>query len=162
MPNIPLHLQHRMGLRKALSGGSAEEDLTDYKQTEVVVSTDHIAADYRVPVGRAYGNQLFRRNHDGSLDVDSARDSVLTVLSKVRHKAYLTDFEKLILSSVFPGVFQFYDPMVASKMASVQLQISMQERQDIAILVSAHMAEELNWNGGFGGGSVAGRSFTVQ
>jgi hypothetical protein len=163
MARIPLHLQALAQLKKAIAADSMEPDLTNWKQTEPLVSVDHIQTNFPVPVGRANGgNTVFRRNLDGSLDIDSAASTIIDVLQKVRHKGYLTDFEKLILSAIFPGVFSFYDPVTAAKMATVKLGASPAEMQGVALVISAHMAEELNWNGGMGGGTVPGRTFTVQ
>ena len=166
MTRIPLHLQEQ--LRKAtemgstIGVGSADSDMTNYNiDQNREVTTGRMGSDYRYPTGRAHGNTIFRRWNDGTLDVDSAASEAISLLAKVRNRVPVTDFEKIVLTAAFPGVFQFEDIVVAQKMLALQGSISVMEMQQIAMVVASRLAEEENFNGGYGGGTVAGRKISV-
>lgn len=160
MPNIPLHIQARM--RKSISIDGMVGDSTDVTvdaQREVVHGQP--GPDYRVPVGRNRGNLIFRRWQDGRLDVESAASEVISILAKVRAYGPITDFEKILLTVAFPGIFSFSDRNIAAKMLTAQGTITVAEMQEIAMVVASRLAEEENYNGGSGGGTVPGRRVTV-
>ena len=161
LPRLPLNLQ------KAISGGSAEEELTNYKQnapTNVPTYASGVDSTFRAPMDRANGNVVFRRYPDGSLDIASAADKVLDMVHRVQENgnssAFLTNQEELILSVVFPTAFSFVDSSLLDRMREVNLRITADEAFLVAMKVQAHLKEELNWNAGQGGGSVPGRSVT--
>lgn len=152
---IPLHLQ------KALSGGSAEESLTDYKQTESTVSVQGgVVSSYRTPADRTSGNDTFRRYPDGTLDVEYAKHKVVDMLHRLKDGQPLTELEKCILTCCFPAATPFMDAGVADNLRAVNLRIAPEEMLAISMKVASHLAAEMNYNAGQGGGSVPGRDLT--
>ena len=149
---IPFHIQ------KALSGGSPEEALTDYRQTEpATMVVSGVTSSYRTPANRATGNDVFRRYQDGALDISYAKDKVVDMIHAVKDGHSITEVEKCILTCCFPEVFYFVDPDVAANLMRINLRITPQEMVAIAMAVAAHLSEEANYNAGMGGGSVPGR-----
>lgn len=161
LPRLPLNLQ------KALSGGTAEEELSNYKQNDPVAvpeAPNGVHSTYNAPADRVNGNQVFRRYPDGSLDINTAANQVLDMVHRVQDSdnssAFLTNQEELILSVVFPTAFSFVDSSLLDRMREVNLRITPEENVLVAMKVQAHLKEELNWNAGNGGGSVPGRTAT--
>jgi len=161
LPRLPLNLQ------KAFSGGSAGEELSDYKSAEPETVPEYptgVVATYRAPADRVNGNSVFRRYPNASLDIDYAANKVIDMIHRVQESdnssGFLTNQEELILSVVFPRVFCFVDEAMLDHMREVNLRITMDEAVLVAMKVSAHLKEELNYNAGTGGGSVTGRSNT--
>ena len=161
LPRIPINIQ------KALSGGTAEDELSNYKQNDPVAVPEYpsgVHATYNAPADRVNGNQVFRRYPDGSLDINTAANQVLDMVHRVQSSdnssAFLTNQEELILSVVFPRVFAFVDSSLLDRMREVNLRITPEENALVAMKVSAHLKEEINWNAGNGGGSVPGRTTT--
>ena len=161
LPRLPLNLQ------KALSGGTAEEELTNYQPSapEIVpVVPVGVVSSYRAPSDRVNGNVVFRRYPDGSLDIPAAANCVIDMVHRVQESdnssGFLTNQEELILSVCFPRVFQFVDSGLLDRMREVNLRITADEAVLVAMKVSAHLKEELNYNAGNGGGSVEGRTTT--
>lgn len=152
---MPLHIQ------KALSGGSPEEQLTDYRPTEPMVTvTSGVHSSHRTPSDRAHGNDTFRRYADGTLDIEYAKHKVLDMVHKVRDKHPLNNIEQCILTCCFPEAFYYMDPDVAANIRAIALRVTPREMLAIAMAVSSHLAEEMNYNAGKGGGSTPGRSQT--
>jgi hypothetical protein len=105
-----------------------------------------IVHDYRVDINRTSGNQVFRRYHDGTLDVMAAKHVVIEVIEQARNGVQpLTDLQKLILSVIFPGVFNFEDPLVVEKMRAAQMNLSLDECQLVAVKVAQHLAEAMKF-----------------
>jgi len=161
LPRLPLNLQ------KALSGGSAEEELSDYKQAtpeNVPQYASGVVPTFRYAPDRVNGNAVFRRYPDGSLDIDYAANKVIDMVHRVQESdnssGFLTNQEELTLSVVFPRAFSFVDSSLLDRMREVNLRITMDEAVLVALKVQAHLREELNWSAGQGGGSVPGRSST--
>ena len=154
---IPLNLQN---LHKALPD-AVMTDWVEAQDDQTYQIAPGVNSDYRTPFGRSNGNVVFRRYLDGSLDIDGAKHIIIDVLRKTRNLLPITDLEKLILNTVFPTVFPFMDAVVAMKMANVQFQLTPNELQDVAMAIAGHLAEELNFNGGAGGGTVPGRNLTT-
>ena len=161
LPRLPINLQ------KALSGGTADDELTNYKQEApetVPVQPPGVVSSYRAPTDRVNGNQVFRRYPDGSLDIDYAANKVIDMVHRVKESdnssGFLTNQEELTLSVCFPRLFNFVDISLLDRMREVNLRITADEAVLVAMKVSAHLKEELNWNAGSGGGSVPGRSTT--
>lgn len=159
LPRLPLNMQ------KALSGGTAEEELTNYKQNEpeaVPVYPAGVVPTFRAAPDRVNGNAVFRRYPDASLDIDYAANKVIDMVHRVQESdnssGFLTNQEELILSVCFPRVFNFVDTSLLERMRDINLRITADEAALVAMKVSAHLKEELNWNAGSGGGSVPGRS----
>lgn len=164
-PRIPLHIQHLLqersdGLSKSVGGepalgqgmhspAGAVAEWTADMAFEAKQFAPGIVHDYRVDINRTSGNQIFRRYHTGMLDVDAACAVVIEILDQARDNNYhvqpLTDLQKLILSVIFPSVFNFMDPVVAEKMRAAQMNLSPQECQLIAVKVTKHLAEIMNY-----------------
>ena len=165
LPRLPLHVQQN--LQKALSGGSAEEELSNYKQNapeEVPAYPAGVVPTFRAAPDRVNGNAVFRRFPDGSLDIAYAANKVIDMVHRVQESdnsgAFLTNQEELTLSVVFPRVFAYVDVSLLDRMREVNLRITADEAVLIAMRVSSHLKEEMNWSAGNGGGSVEGRSTT--
>jgi len=168
-PRIPVHLLPAN--KELLKGFASFEDVkggTDYKQEvgteanlqEIPTST------YRAPTpgSRENGNELFRRYLNGVLDLEHAKHCVLDALRRFKDKGILNTQEAAALQILFPGVAQFQghiDPGMVAAYRAVNLKITPEESIAISVAVSAHVAEQRNWNAGRGGGSVPGRSSTL-
>lgn len=106
---------------------------------------------------RNMGCTPLRRYPNGQLDVKFVAHQIIDLVHKVKDSGDLTNYEKAILSLILPD--QFRD-LIAPKIAGTMARMSDEERLMVAIIVKQHMGEELNWNAGYGGGSVPGRSST--
>jgi len=139
------------------------KDGTDFSHDEAVGTISKPTAQYRTPVDRVSGNEFFRRYVGGSLDYDYAVHKVVDAIH--RHKDcgsadQLNNEEKTALSILFPQVFTFLDGGVVAAIAGVQMRLLPEEVAMIRTKVARHLAEEMNYNAGRGGGSVRGRSDT--
>lgn len=162
-PRIPLHIQKLMQeseMKKSVGGepalgqglhspAGAVAEWTSDMAFEAKQFAPGIVHDYRVDINRTSGNQIFRRFHNGQLDVDAAKAVVIEILDQARDNNYhiqpLTDLQQLILSVIFPSVFNFMDPVVAEKMRAAQMNLSPQECQLVAIKVVQHLAQIMNY-----------------
>ncbi len=143
------------------SQAGAEKGATNMKITESAYQVPSgVVASYRVPYGRDNGNVMFRRYPNGLLDYEYAKHKIMNALHTAKEEGVLNSLEKTALSVLFPGVFTYLDPSVAPAVRDVNLRISAEEACELRCIVCAFLKEELNWNSGFGGGSVAGRSST--
>lgn len=132
-------------------------------QVSAVQGPTGVQPTYRTPVGRVNGNELFRRYPSGQLDVQHAVNTVLNALHRAKDSAgvnQLNSMEQTALSCLFPGSFDYIAPDMAPSVATVQLRLSPAEVSLIRTKVAQHLAEEMNYNAGLGGGSVPGRSST--
>ena len=116
---------------------------------------------HRLPVrnqhddlGRNAGITYARRYPNGRLDVPYVAHKVITIAHKAKDSGKLNGDEKALLSLVLPGIF----PLMDAKIAGTMFRMTDEERLMVAMAVRQHMAEEVNWNAGHGGGSVPGRS----
>lgn len=106
-----------------------------------------IQSDYRVDIFRRSGNQMFRRFHDGSLDIEAATIKVLAIVEKAKDqekmqsKGLLTDMDLIVLSVYFPGLHEYAYPLVAAKMAMSQLNLTPQEAQLVASRVALRLSQ---------------------
>jgi len=143
---------------------SSVKGKTDYiNDVHANVEMARIEENYRTPTGRVNGNELFRRYLDGRLDIKYAVHKVVDALHKYReHAVPLYTQELVALQILFPEVISdgLIDPSMVSAVAGVNVKITPQERELIRIKVASHIAEEINWNAGMGGGSVPGRHQT--
>lgn len=153
-------------LLKSQQPGHAGQRLgTDYRPNEEVVSKvgPGVQATYRMPPGRVNGNVLFRRYPNGALDLEYAVHKVVDALHRVKNSGgvdQLNSSEKSALSVLFPHSFDFVPPGMAAGVMTVNLRLSPAEVLQIKEAVATHLAEEMNYNAGLGGGSVPGRSST--
>lgn len=160
LPRLPVRfLQDNNELLKSmevLSGGRAGEG-TDYVPTEPEL-TARMEPQYRTPMDRVNGNEVFRRYPNGDLDLEAAKHVVVDVIHKVKDKSPLTELEKLILGCLYPMMFAFVDPRLAAQLSMVQLRLAPWECAMICQAVDAHLIAEMNYNAGIGGGGDPGRT----
>lgn len=160
-PRIPVRYNPaNQELLKSQEGIAGQKMSTDYSKELDLATVSRDTQEYRVPSDRASGNQFFRRYLNNLLDVDHAKHQVLEALHKVKDSGgvdVLNSQEKTVLSLLFPGQFALDVP---SEMMAVQFRLSPEEVQMVRHAVAAHLAEEMNWQGGMGGGTVPGRSQT--
>lgn len=124
-----------------------------------------VQPSYRTPGDRVLGNVMFRRYPGGELDVANAAHQVIDAIHRVKDMGgadQLNSLEKTALSVLFPQSFFYVDASMVSSVARVQLRLAPHEVEQVRMAVAAHLAEEMNWNAGFGGGSVPGRSTTKE
>lgn len=165
-PKRPVRFQeHNQELLKSL--GDSEDlakSTVDYvNDTFVGTVPTSPQGTYRTPPDRVNGNALFRRYLNGSLDMEYACHKVIDAIHRVKASASLFPTEQIALQAIFPGQFEGdLDPAMAMAVASVQLDLVPEEVAMIRVKVARHLAEELNWNAGLGGGSVPGRSSTYE
>lgn len=143
---------------EVLSGGTAGEG-TDWTETEPQLTVpEGVVPQFRAPGDRNIGNVLFRRNPDGTLDLDAAKHVVVDIIHKVKDKLPLTELEKMVLGVLMPLVFDFVDPRLAGPMMAVHLRLAPWEIVLINEKVSAHLIAEMSYNAGIGGGGDPGRA----
>lgn len=163
LPRKPVRfLPQNEALLKAQDAGQSHE-ATDYSQDVVIPTVGPKRSSYRMPLDRECGNYMFRRYMDGSLDLSYACHKVIDAIHQAKDSGgadVLNSLQKVALSVLFPNSFDFVDSAMVPQIASVQLRLSPEEVQLIRMKVAAHLAEEMNWNAGRGGGSVPGRSAT--
>tara|TARA_R100001244_G_scaffold53662_1_gene46573 strand:- start:14673 stop:15173 length:501 start_codon:yes stop_codon:yes gene_type:complete len=161
LPRVPVRFIER---NKELLSKSEEKGTTDYKLTEH--AEGHLpnvpVQQYRTPHDRVSGNLIFRRYPDGRLDFDYAKHCVLDAIRKAKTGVGLTSQEEAILSVLFPTQFAFVDGGMLAHVRSTLLKVTDDEAALVSKIVRAQMAEELNYNAGFGGSSVPGRSKTIS
>lgn len=165
LPRVPVRfLEHNQEMIKAQEGlAGQQEGATDYSEDNAYAEISGVQPSYRVPVERANGNPIFRRYVNGSLDIRYAADKVIDALHRVRNSGgvdQLNTEEKTALSVLFPMQFDFVPSGMTQAVAAVHLRLSPLEVDQIRHYVSSHLAEEMNWNAGRGGGSTPGRSQT--
>jgi hypothetical protein len=97
---------------------------------------------------------VIRRNPDGTLDYQWAKNMVLDCIHKMAYPNSMLPWEQALCTVVFPDRFRLMDPMQADLMT----QFSASEKQRIRDIVESQLLEEENWNAGQGGGSVDGRA----
>ena len=137
----------------------------DYVNDTTVPSIPaYVTPSYRTPPDRVSGNRFFRRNLDGSLDMENARNVVVDAIHRFKQKNIpVGTQEAVVLSVIFPGIFcEGVDPLMAAAVGAVQLDLIPEEVAMLRILVARHFAEEINWNAGQGGGTVDGRNQTYD
>lgn len=158
-PRVPVRfIQQHDELLKSQTETTLHKSV-DYKHTEEV-PVARMEAQYNAPVGRVLGNQLFRRDPNGDLDIDAAKHVIVDIIHKVKDKGPLTELEKTAVGCIFPLMFPFVDARLVGPLSRVQLRLAPWEMDLIARAVSAHLAEEMNYNAGLGGGGEPGRSTT--
>lgn len=164
LPRVPVRfLPQNQELVKAQEGIAGQRSTTDYSQELSLATVSRAENHERMPLERANGNPIFRRYMNGELDVEYAKDRIVTVMHKVKDGGgtdILNNQEKTVLGVLFPAQFDYVDPALAGAIAMSQFRLSMGEIASVRMAVAAHLAEELNWNAGQGGNSVPGRSTT--
>ncbi len=97
---------------------------------------------------------IIRRNPDGTLDWEWAKNMVLDAIKKMPYPNAMLPIDQALVTVVFPERFRAMEPM----QADIMTQFSASEKARIKSMVESQLLEEENWNAGQGGGSVDGRS----
>ena len=107
-------------------------------------------------LGRNTGITYARRYPNGKLDIKYVAGKIINIIHKARDGGKLLDDEKALLTVVLPGIY----PLMDAKIAGTMFRMSDEEKLLLALYLKQHLAEELNYNAGRGGGSVPGRHVT--
>jgi hypothetical protein len=99
---------------------------------------------------------VIRRNPDGTLDFQWAKNVVIDAVHKMHYPEALRPIDRALLTVVFPDKYQGMMPQEAD----LKTQLSASEKSKVRQIVEAQLKEEENWNAGQGGGSIEGRSVT--
>jgi len=99
---------------------------------------------------------VMRRNPDGSLDYEWAKNMVVDAIHGMSFPHALRPIHHALLTVCFPDKYRGMMPQEAD----LKTQLSASEKARVRDMVEEHLLEEENWNVGGGGGSVAGRSKT--
>jgi hypothetical protein len=167
LPKRPVRFQkENLELLKSMGADySSVKDKIDYvNDVDVATLPPGVNSSYRTPLDRSSGNKLFRRYLNGVLDMDYACQVVIDAVHRFKQKDIpVYPLERVALQVLFPGHFgDDVDALMAPSVAGVQLDLLPEEQAIIRARVAMHLAEEINWNAGYGGGSVAGRSQTYD
>lgn len=92
-------------------------------------------------------NAIFRRYANGMLDYDYACSKIFDAMDKAQEHASLTEFEKLILSVIAPGIENMGGPPNA--VAATKVRLSPEEVMKLRILVSARKSQIRNYRSGW-------------
>ena len=111
----------------------------------------------RTIMPRNDGCTLLRRYPDGRLDIGYVAGKIIDVLHKIKDKGFVTEMERALISLILPKQF---GNLVDAKIAATMTKITKDEQMILALKISQHMKEELNYNAGMGGSSLEGRSST--
>lgn len=160
-------LKSQVGTASPGPGWAGQREGTDYRGEEEPVS--HVGAgvlsSYRTPADRINGNEMFRRYPGGELDIACALHKLVDALRRVKQSGghdQLNSLEKVALSVLFPQSFSYVDQSMIASVSAVQLRLSPLEIIQLREAVARHLAEEMNWNAGLGGSSVAGRHVSYE
>lgn len=99
---------------------------------------------------------VMRRNPDGTLDFEWAKNMVLDAVHNLNYPFALTPVHYALLTVVMPSKYRNMIP----QQAEIMTQLSGSEKYKVLALVEAQLKEEENYSAGRGGGSVEGRSQT--
>jgi hypothetical protein len=128
------------------------------EQTSYVPGVKYILKE-RIPEGRNQGCTIIRRYPDGSLAISYVVNKIMEIINKVEAGGKLNASEMALVSVILPHRYgHLVDPIIASG----QLKMSDEEKILVTLKVIAELKEAANWNTGFGGSSVPGRSVTKQ
>ena len=141
-PRIPVRFVHQNDemLKGSYAGGT--EGGTDYKQDTHVPSASTIVPSYRVPADRVNGNEFFRRNPNGSLDLDYAVQKVVDAIHNITEGLEPSMFDQICLSCFYPGAFSHYHVPSPEPAQRTLLKILPEEAIYIMMGVHAHLAAE--------------------
>ena len=153
LPRVPVQFltqnQELLKSQESMAGGAP--GATDYKQDQdapVAIPEPQM----RAPGDRNIGNLLFRRNPDGTLDVEAAKMVVVDIIHRAKDLLPLTEQEKIVLGCFFPMQFPgFIDQRLVKQITAVQLRLAPWEVMDVAMAVSSHLMQEMSYNAGRGG-----------
>ena len=147
-PKIPLHIQNP-ALAKAQ--GAKPQGNPSYR-TNIQHESKYKTQGADRP--NTHMMSVIRRNPDGTLDFQWAKNMVLDAVHNMSYPNALLPIHNALITIVFPERFRQMEPMQADLMT----QLSNSEKQQVRQLVEDQLLEEENWNAGQGGGSVDGRA----
>lgn len=147
----PMDLTGLNKSQEALSGGHADAGTDWTKTEEVSMVPEGVVPQFRAPGDRNIGNVMFRREPDGTLDMENAKNLVVDMVHKVKDKSPLTSLEEIVLSVLFPTLFSFIDARLAGPMAAIHLRLAPWETIMVQERVAAHLKSEMSYNAGLGG-----------
>lgn len=93
---------------------------------------------------------LIRRNPDGQLDYDWAKNMIVDAIHNISFPHALLPIHQALLTVVFPNRFRVMEPM----QANLQTQLSDSEKAKVKMLVENHLLQEANYSAGRGGGNL--------
>lgn len=163
LPRKPVRfIEANQELLKSQEGAAGQrKGGTDYsKDIAAPTISGYSVGTYRTPADRVNGNEIFRRYPDGMLDLGYACNKVIDALHIAKQGGPLNSVQQAALSALFPMTFNYHDSNMVDHVRTVNCRITPMEAIVVARKVAAHLAEEMNWNAGRGGGSVPGRSDT--
>jgi hypothetical protein len=134
-----------LDIQKSTSGDMVVDNHPDYEGPTEDAYPARMEPQYRTPHDRVSGNEMFRRNPDGSLDYNYAKNKVIEAVHKVRDGISPTTLEQTALSVLFPAVFSYVDAGVLSAVRAVNLKLSPAESAKISMLVSGHLSSEIEF-----------------
>lgn len=151
-PRIPLHMQNP-GIAKA-KPSQKNPSYESFRPNEIHPQTYEQMEDRPSTHSMAW----MRRYPNGQLDLQWALNTLLDAIKKAEYNDFLTPLEEALLNVIFPATY----PMSPEGIADVRTQLSRSEKTTLRDMAEAQFKEELNYNAGRGGGSVEGRSRTLN
>ena len=157
LSKIPLHLQSQKSkeLCKAEYDKFKNESYESFRPNEVFpvnykeMDDSHVTME---PVSR------LRRYANGALDYSWVVNQILDALHGMEYNDFLTPLQQSLLTVLFPQKFRLEEPALSQ----IRTMLSQSEKDMLERMVIARIKEELNYNVGEGGGSVPGRSRTLN
>ena len=156
-PRIPLHIQHPQ-LKKSYQKNESYESF----RPNIVHGSGHY--NDMQPGARADIPEQFRirRAPSGELDYKWVANQIIDAIHKLEFNgqtgdpnygsASLLPLEVALLTVVVPEKYRKMEPM----QAEIMTQLSASEKDVLRAMVAQQIANENNWNAGFGGGAVPG------
>lgn len=162
LPRMPVRfVEENKELLKSLPAGDGQTDYQFSTAPEFITAQGSMPSQYRMPLDRFNGNEVFRRYMSGMLDFGYARDLCVDALHQLKSGIACSSIDFIVLSSLFPNVpeiaYACNQQGVFQSAALLAARIDPREAETVRQMVAAHIKAEINWNGGLGGGSVPGR-----
>ena len=144
----PIHLQKGFNedkSKKAVSFESFRENKQHKANDGTKEMKNHVPANSlnRVP-----------RYPNGTIDIVNIVHQLLEATKTMETTGNVQPYEAALLTILFPEQFRIIDP----SLAELRTQLSDSEKSSIKAMYAAKLAEIENYNGGFGGGAVPGKT----
>ncbi len=146
LPRVPLTMQ---GIRKA---GPQNNPSWESARRHQIHNPEYNYQGQDRP--NTHMMSIIRRNPDGTLDYQWAKNMVLDAVHNLSYPHSLLPIHRALLTVIFPDRQRAMEPMQADLMT----QFSDTEKARVRQIVESQLDEEENWNAGNGGGSVEGRT----
>jgi len=145
---IPLHMQNNL-LHKSLESGVQKIDGPVAQVRRDLIQHQSKPNDMSSRKD-THAMSLMRRNHDGKLDMQWAKNMVVDAIRNSKFQGGLQPIQAAMLKTIFPEL-----PVdIMESQANVQTKLSPNEKKEVRKLVETHMKQVANWNTGRGGGNV--------